>query len=71
MILALMPDVFPERLRPRRAIGTLLMESGFIFTPFIISYGGGFFGLGNVMAFIGVTALAGGFFLSLHVWRKA
>ncbi len=72
MILALMPDVFPERLRPKGiAIGTLLMESGFIFTPFIISYGGGFFGLGNVMAFIGVTALAGGFFLSLHVWRKA
>lgn len=71
MILALMPDIFPERLRPKGvATGTLLIEFGFIFTPFLMSYGGSIFGLGNMLAFMGCIGCAGGLFLSLFVWRK-
>jgi MFS family permease len=71
MILALMPDIFPERLRPKGvAAGTLLIEFGFIFTPFLMSYGGSIFGLGNMLAFMGCIGCAGGLFLSLFVWRK-
>lgn len=72
VMLALMPDIFPRHLQPKGvAAGTLLMEGGFIITPFIMSYGGFLWGLENVLALMGAFGCANGLFLAFKGWRRS
>ena len=61
IVLALMPDLFPERLRPKGiSLCLFAIDLGFILSPFFLGYGGQIFGLGKTLSVTGVFGLIGG-----------
>ena len=61
IVLALMPDLFPERLRPKGiSLCLFAIDLGFILSPFFLGYGGQIFGLGKTLSVTGVLGLIGG-----------
>jgi len=61
IVLALMPDLFPERLRPKGiSLCLFAIDLGFILSPFFLGYGGQIFGLGHTLSGAGVLGLIGG-----------
>ncbi|HPE67139.1 MAG TPA: MFS transporter, partial [Synergistales bacterium] len=61
IVLALMPDLFPERLRPKGiSLCLFAIDLGFILSPFFLGYGGQIFGLGRTLSVTGVLGLLGG-----------
>ena len=70
IILALMPDIFPERLRPKGiSLCFFAIDLGFILSPFFLGYGGQIIGLGNILSITGILGLIGGTFL-FFAWRR-
>ncbi len=70
IILALMPDIFPEHLRPKGiSLCLFAIDLGFICSPFFLGYGGQIFGLGNTLSAVGLIGLLGG--VLLHIgWKR-
>ena len=70
IILALMPDIFPDHLRPKGiSLCFFAIDLGFIFSPFFLGYGGQIIGLGNILTVTGILGLIGGTFL-FFAWRR-
>lgn len=70
IILALMPDIFPDHLRPKGiSICFFAIDIGYILSPFFLGYGGEIFGLGTILSAAGVIGLIGGMALYCS-WRK-
>ena len=69
IVLALMPDIFPDHLRPKGiSLCLFAIDLGFILSPFFLGYGGQLFGLGNTLSVTGVLGLLGGSLLHL-AWK--
>lgn len=69
IVLALMPDIFPEHLRPKGiSLCLFAIDLGFILSPFFLGYGGQLFGLGNTLSVTGVLGLLGGSLLHF-AWK--
>ena len=67
IVLALMPDIFPDHLRPKGiSLCLFAIDLGFILSPFFLGYGGQLFGLGNTLSVTGVLGLLGGSLLHLE-----
>lgn len=70
IILALMPDIFPDRLRPKGiSLCFFAIDLGFILSPFFLGYGGQIFGLANILSITGILGLLGGVLL-FFAWRR-
>ena len=70
IILALMPDIFPDHLRPKGiSLCFFAIDLGFFLSPFVMGYGGQVRGLGKILSFMGVFGVLGGMAL-LASWRK-
>ena len=70
IILALMPDIFPDHLRPKGiSLCFFAIDLGFILSPFFLGYGGQIIGLGNILTVTGILGLIGGTFL-FFAWRR-
>ncbi len=71
VILALVPDVFPERLIPKGvSISTLAMDFGFILAPILAGYLGQRFDLGVVFVVVGTGGMLSGLGVFLASRRK-
>lgn len=70
-MLALMPDIFPEHLRPKGvSVSFFALDLGFIVSPFLVGYGGQLLGLDTTFALIGVTGALTVATLYFRGWRK-
>ena len=70
-LLALMPDIFPEHLRPKGvSVSFFALDLGFIVSPFLVGYGGQLLGLDTTFALIGVTGALTVATLYFRGWRK-
>lgn len=70
ILLALMPDVFPEHLRPKGiSLCLFAMDLGFILSPFFQGYGGEIFSLSVMLSVTGILGAAGGVLLHAS-WRR-
>lgn len=69
IVLALMPDIFPDHLRPKGiSLCLFAIDLGFILSPFFLGYGGQLFGLGNTLSVTGVLGFLGGSLLHM-AWK--
>ncbi len=70
IILALMPDIFPDHLRPKGiSLCFFAIDLGFILSPFFLGYGGQILGLANIMSITGILGLLGGVLL-FFAWQR-
>ncbi len=70
VMLALMPDVFPDHLKPKGlSVSFLTLDTGFIISPVILGFAGERAGLGFSFAVLGISAFILGLLIYFTGWR--